>query len=383
MWIGLFAAALMAGGVILALRALAFDTEMHERYRSAISLSQTALETLHASADLRTWQAHNAAQLARSGDVPISAAELDDLSARTAELRGRLDRLAAIDMPSESKASINQLQSNLQRLERISRNSAAVGESGVRISRAALAGAAGDVDGFEHSLSALVAGAGERASAMARQAEQHKAAARVGLIAFSVITLVLALLLTLLTLRTLRDNRELIERMSRLAQQDGLTGIANRRTLDEAVPVEFARARRSGQPLTLVMIDLDHFKRYNDRRGHAAGDALLRAGAQAWMKQLRPTDLLARYGGEEFTLVLPSCTADQAAQLVDRLRPLLPDRQTFSAGIATWDGEETMLELLQRADRSLSQAKKGGRNRTIIAGRELQATLPLEVAATK
>jgi diguanylate cyclase (GGDEF)-like protein len=383
MWIGLFAAALMAGGVILALRALAFDSDMHERYRNALSISQAALETLAASADLRTWQARNVARLARGGDVPISAAELDELSARTADLRSRLDTLAAIDMPAESKVSINQLRSTLQRLERISRNSAAVGETGAAISRASLAEAAGDVDEFEHSLSALVAGASERASAMARQAEQHKAAARVGLIAFSAITLVLALVLTLLTLRTLRDNRELIERMSRLAQQDGLTGIANRRTLDEAVPVEFARARRSGQPLTLVMIDLDHFKRYNDRRGHAAGDALLRAGAQAWMKQMRPTDLLARYGGEEFTLVLPSCTADQAAQLVDRLRPLLPDRQTFSAGIATWDGEESMLELLQRSDRSLSQAKKGGRNRTIIAGRELQATLPLEVAATQ
>jgi diguanylate cyclase (GGDEF)-like protein len=131
------------------------------------------------------------------------------------------------------------------------------------------------------------------------------------------------------------------------------------------------------------MIDLDHFKRYNDRRGHAAGDALLRAAAQAWARQLRPTDLVARYGGEEFTLVLPACSADQAAQLVDRLRPLLPDRQTFSAGIATWDGDETTNELVQRADRALLQAKKAGRNRSVIAGRELQTTLPLEHAAVR
>jgi len=189
-------------------------------------------------------------------------------------------------------------------------------------------------------------------------------------------------LLVGLTLRTLRANNSLLDRMSHLAQEDALTGIANRRTLDEALPVEFARARRSAQPLTLVMIDLDHFKRYNDRRGHAAGDALLRGAAQAWLKQMRPTDLLARYGGEEFTLVLPVCDADQAAQLVDRLRPLVPDRQTFSAGIATWDSTETATELVQRADRALSLAKKGGRNRTMIAGRERQATLPLEIAAT-
>ena len=86
------------------------------------------------------------------------------------------------------------------------------------------------------------------------------------------------------------------------------------------MPVEFSRAHRSEEPLTLVMIDLDHFKRYNDRRGHPAGDAVLRGAAQAWRKQLRPTDMLVRYGGEEFTLVLPGIDADQAAQLVDRLR---------------------------------------------------------------
>jgi diguanylate cyclase (GGDEF)-like protein len=149
------------------------------------------------------------------------------------------------------------------------------------------------------------------------------------------------------------------------------------------VPVEFARARRSGQPLALVMIDIDHFKRYNDRRGHAAGDALLRAAAQGWARQLRPTDLIARYGGEEFTLVLPACSEDQAAQLIDRLRPLMPDRQTFSAGVAAWDGDETTNELVQRADRALLQAKKRGRNRTTIAGRELQATLPLENAGAQ
>jgi len=383
MWIGLFAAALLVGGVVLAVRAMKFDSEMHERYEHALALSQAALETLHASADLRTWQARNAAAMQRGSDVSITPEELDALAVTTAELRGRLNRLTAIDAAPERKLSINQLQSALARLERIGRNSAAVGESGTRVSRAALLVSAGDMDSFEHSLSELVADANIKASTIARQAEDLKDTARIGLIAFSIITLALALLLTLLTLRTLRANKELLGRMSRLAQLDGLTGIANRRTLDEAVPVEFARAKRSGQSLTVVMIDLDHFKRYNDRRGHAAGDALLRAVAQAWTKQLRPTDLLARYGGEEFTLVLPACSADQAAQLIDRLRPLLPDRQTFSAGIATWDGDETTTEVVQRADRALLQAKKGGRNRTMIAGRELQATLPLGIPATQ
>jgi len=381
LWIGLFAAVLMATGVVLALRAMSFDSEMHERYESALALAQVAIETQHASGNVRAWQSRNARQLQRDGDSPIAPAELEALAEASAELRGRLDRLADMQMAADRRARIAELRSTLLRLERIARNGMAVGETGVPVSRAALVSLTEEFEAFEHLLQELVAETNARATAIARQAENLKATARAGLIGFSVIALMLALLLTALTLRALRSNKELLERMSRLAQQDGLTGIANRRTLDEVVPVEFARGKRSNLPLTLVMMDLDHFKRYNDRRGHAAGDALLRAAAQGWQKQMRPTDLLARYGGEEFTLVLPSCTSDQAAQLVDRLRPLLPDRQTFSAGIATWDGSESPTELLQRADQALRVAKKGGRNRTMIAGRELQATLPLEVAS--
>ncbi len=381
LWIGLVAAVLMATGVVLALRAMNFDREMHERYESALALAQAAIETQHASGNVRAWQSRNTRQLQRDGDSPIAPAELEALAEASAELRGRLDRLADMQMAADRRARIAELRSTLLRLERIARNGMAVGETGVPMSRAALVALAGEFEAFEHSLQELVVETNARATAIARQAEGLKATARAGLIGFSVIALMLALLLTALTLRTLRSNKELLERMSRLAQQDGLTGIANRRALDEVVPVEFARGKRSNLPLTLVMMDLDHFKRYNDRRGHAAGDALLRAAAQGWQKQMRPTDLLARYGGEEFTLVLPSCTSDQAAQLVDRLRPLLPDRQTFSAGIATWDGSESATELLQRADQALRLAKKGGRNRTMIAGRELQATLPLEVAS--
>ncbi|MBA2413000.1 MAG: GGDEF domain-containing protein, partial [Burkholderiaceae bacterium] len=130
----------------------------------------------------------------------------------------------------------------------------------------------------------------------------------------------------------------------------------------------------------VVMIDLDHFKRYNDRRGHPAGDAVLRGAAQAWLKQLRPTDLLVRYGGEEFTLVLPGVGTEEAVHMVDRLRALVPDRQTFSAGVAAWDGNEAGPQVLQRADQALLQAKKAGRNRTMVAGREPQIALPLMVA---
>ncbi len=381
-WIGVLAAILMLVGVVLALRAMTNDSAVHAGYERALSLSQAALDAQHANGDLRTWQARNARALLAGGDAAITPAELQELVAIATELQDQLRRVDA-ELPAPRKARTVELRSNLQRLERIARNGLSVGESGSSVSRAALLGTAADVDSFESALGEIVSDTNAQATAMARQAETLKDTARYGLVGFSLITLVLAAVLTLLTLRTLASNRELLERMSRLAQLDGLTGIANRRTLDEAVPVEFARARRSGQPLTVVMIDIDHFKRYNDKRGHAAGDALLRTSAQSWAKQLRPTDLIARYGGEEFTLVLPACSADQAGQLVDRLRPLMPDRQTFSAGIAAWDGDETTNELVQRADRALLQAKKRGRNRTTIAGREMQATLPLEGAGAQ
>jgi diguanylate cyclase (GGDEF)-like protein len=181
--------------------------------------------------------------------------------------------------------------------------------------------------------------------------------------------------------RARQENQAAISVMGELLRTDPLTGITNRRGLDENLPVEMARAKRATSKLTVAMLDLDFFKRYNSRRGHAGGDSLLRAAAQAWRRQLRPTDTLVRYGGEEFTLVLPNCGCEQAQQLIDRLRPLMPDNQTFSAGIATWDYHESAEQLLRRADEALLAAKKQGRNRTIVSGQEEQISLLLPPVA--
>lgn len=221
-------------------------------------------------------------------------------------------------------------------------------------------------------------------SARARQAAEH--GRFLNLVARY--TLALAILLAVsfgtvfgvLMWRSQKASRDVMAALDRMVREDGLTGITNRRGLDEGLAIELARAHRTQLELTVVMLDLDHFKRYNDRRGHGAGDRLLRSAAQAWRRQLRPTDLLARYGGEEFTLVLPSCDADAACQLVDRLRPLMPERQTFSAGVATWEQHESAEQLLARADRALLVAKKEGRNRTVVSGREPQMNLPLQPA---
>ena len=108
---------------------------------------------------------------------------------------------------------------------------------------------------------------------------------------------------------------------------------------------------------------LDHFKAYNDRHGHPAGDRLLRAAAAAWQERLRKTDLLARYGGEEFAVLLPNCGVGDAMEIAERLRIALPEG-TCSIGVASWDRREEANALVDRADRALYAAKKGGRNRS-------------------
>ncbi len=127
------------------------------------------------------------------------------------------------------------------------------------------------------------------------------------------------------------------------------------------MPRELARAARSGQAVCVALLDLDHFKAYNDEHGHQAGDRLLKAAFAAWEGRLRKTDLLARYGGEEFAVLLPDCQLGNAMEIAERLRTAQPEG-TCSIGVADWDGRQDGDELIGRADRALYAAKAGGRN---------------------
>jgi diguanylate cyclase (GGDEF)-like protein len=155
------------------------------------------------------------------------------------------------------------------------------------------------------------------------------------------------------------------DELESLALTDQLTGLPNRREWERQLPQEIARARRLGTPLCIAMLDLDHFKRYNDERGHQAGDELLRNASMAWLAQLRETDLLARYGGEEFAIALPAADVAHAEEALERLRGSTPDGQTASAGIACWNGTESPHELVARADEALYEAKRTGRDKTV------------------
>jgi diguanylate cyclase (GGDEF)-like protein len=163
------------------------------------------------------------------------------------------------------------------------------------------------------------------------------------------------------------ERQDLLRRLRREASSDGLTGAANRRAWDAELPQALARGRREGRPVAVVMLDLDHFKEYNDAFGHPAGDALLRDAVRAWRCGLRPDDLLCRYGGEEFVVLLPGCDLEQAQEVAEQLRALVPHRQTCSAGVAEWDRTEDAPALVARLDAALYAAKIAGRDRVHVA----------------
>jgi diguanylate cyclase (GGDEF)-like protein len=161
--------------------------------------------------------------------------------------------------------------------------------------------------------------------------------------------------------------KEQADQMTVMARTDALTGAGNRAAWDHALVAEVDRAKRLGTPLSLVMLDLDHFKKYNDRMGHLGGDQHLRACVDRWRAELRSIDTLTRFGGEEFSVLLPGCTLEDALGTSERLRAAVPAGESCSAGVAMWNGRESSSELLARADAALYEAKRAGRDRSVAA----------------
>jgi diguanylate cyclase (GGDEF)-like protein len=151
------------------------------------------------------------------------------------------------------------------------------------------------------------------------------------------------------------------------ARRDPLTGLVNRRGWEETLRSEMSRARRSQAPLSMLMLDLDGLKTFNDSHGHQAGDALIASAARAWESRLRPTDVLARFGGDEFAALLPGCDETTALRVADALLSGLPPGASCTAGIAAWDGTESGAALVARADAALYDGKRAGGGRAVRA----------------
>lgn len=185
----------------------------------------------------------------------------------------------------------------------------------------------------------------------------------------------------------LREQLQTIELLrADLAEQavrDHLTGLHNRRYLMNALVAAVEHASNDGTPLALALVDLDHFKRVNDRYGHAAGDAVLVALATTLSRALGDGEVVARHGGEEFVLLLPGATAAEAVARLETLRQAVRDHAlifggetivtTFSAGVTLYTGMESPATLLQAADDALYAAKQGGRDRVVLAAAALPA----------
>ena len=173
--------------------------------------------------------------------------------------------------------------------------------------------------------------------------------------------------------------RQKYEALRAQAARDPLTGVHNRGFFDEMLAAQLAVARRGGTPVTVMMVDVDHFKRINDTYGHSEGDRALRVIAQALAGAARASDTVCRYGGEEFSLILPGTPLDAAAQLAGRIREEVPDecaragigggtRVTVTIGLAACPGDGTDSDTLLRvADRRLYRGKEAGRDRVVAA----------------
>ncbi len=192
-------------------------------------------------------------------------------------------------------------------------------------------------------------------------------------------------MMMMLAARMRTNNYSIVEgnrlqgKYKREAITDGLTGIYNRAWLNKKLPSLVNRADRDQHPLSMFMLDVDHFKRFNDRYGHAAGDAVLRLVAEVVSTNVRPLDLAARYGGEEFCVILPYTNASGARLAAERLIKVLADTRmpeqenealpniTVSIGVASILDGEKWESLIKRADEALYLAKKNGRNRIELA----------------
>ena len=186
-----------------------------------------------------------------------------------------------------------------------------------------------------------------------------------------------------------KELKEANEHILKISQTDALTGLANRRTLDERMRNEMARADRLGCGFSVILGDLDHFKSINDEFGHLVGDRVLVAAAGVLAEQARPYDLPARFGGEEFMVLLPESTLEEAMTIAQRIRtavagvavPEVTRQITMSLGISTWGHGDTLGALVGRADAALYQAKRRGRNRVVAETSDMPPTIAGRVPA--
>ncbi len=361
---------LVFGALISSWVGMNAEEEGKQAVFEASSLARDALDAKALAAELSAAQSLYALDVLRGS----AGADRDAYLQVLAQLKERLAGFDEAALPRNERAALGSARRAMERFQRLDAEIDATLTRGAREDK--LEAVAYIVDGANAQVlhaSDMVRSLAELVTRRAREASEAASIAsyqaRFLLIAFGGSSLLLALILARVLVESMAKRADLMQRLEELARVDGLTGVANRRVWDEELARGMERTRRNRQHCTVGLIDLDHFKKYNDTHGHPEGDALLRTVARALAAQLRAGDLLARYGGEEFTVLLHECDAAHARQLFARLHDVMPSGQTFSAGISDTDGDEDPLLVVARADAALYRAKSAGRNRTECASR--------------
>ncbi len=368
----LIVAALICATIVLAWRGINLEQTEQQSLRTELALSRTAQQLKFRAADLSARQTAYAFDVLRGAGTAIAEASRSRRAflAAAAAFDRTLKEMQAFNLARAERAQLQAAEQAYREFLKIDALIVAAYRRGGSVDKeranALVTGQEMDlltrmvahIDSVERSAGTRAAQASERADRAARRARNAFTGA-------GALALALVALLAWVTAATLRRNSRLLQQLRGEAHTDGLTGIANRRAWDERLARELEQSRRLRYPVALALIDLDFFKKYNDQHGHPAGDRLLQEAATGFRGALRQGDLLARYGGEEFGLLLPGCQLAEAYAKVEQLRPLTPAQQTFSAGVAQWDGREAPAALVRRADQALYEAKRRGRNRTM------------------
>ena len=216
---------------------------------------------------------------------------------------------------------------------------------------------------------------------------------RIFLVGSAVVIILLILSIIYLVARSfIKDLQTAEAKLVSMATRDFLTGLLNRREIYRRMEEELQRARRTGTPFSVFLLDLDHFKRVNDLHGHSAGDLVLQSVATAMQQTVRPYDLCGRYGGEEFLVALPGTGLTEAAEAAERIRLAIAALHiavdecttlqiTASIGVAALESTETLDQLVSRADEAMYVGKQQGRNRVNVAAAEERDGKPAECKA--
>ncbi|MFN0302367.1 MAG: diguanylate cyclase [Burkholderiales bacterium] len=362
--------ALVSGG-----QAIYAERESRNRLTHALDLTRQVLELRYLAADLNSTQIAYALDIWRSSP----AASKDDHPARNAFLaaaaayRSKLNAIDSTRLTGDEQRQYLAAQRAYEQFMRLQdRNTAAYrGGAGPATQAPATTEFAPSLE-LVGDLVERVTSRSDQTAVQAARASDRAGAWKIG---FAFATALLAGLFGVMNVRAIMHRVRMIGNLDALSRTDQLTGVANRRRFDEECPLALERARRTERHLSVAMLDLDNFKSFNDTNGHMAGDRLLAATAGSFASRLREGDIIARYGGEEFAIILHGCSADAAREIVDRVREVLPDSQTFSAGITESDGHEEVAMMVARAGQALDAAKHAGRNRTVIMRRDATVEL--------